>query len=37
MENTKRGRGRPNLAMEAVKRDLRDWNVPRVLDLDMTE
>nr|XP_051184439.1 uncharacterized protein LOC127298635 [Lolium perenne] len=34
MENT-RGRGRPKLTWsEAVKRDLRDWNVPKDLALD---
>ncbi|WVZ49731.1 LOW QUALITY PROTEIN: hypothetical protein U9M48_001062, partial [Paspalum notatum var. saurae] len=33
--NVKRGRGRPNLTWEeAVKRDLRDWNIVRELALD---
>jgi hypothetical protein len=37
MENTRRGRGRPKLTWaEAVKRDLRDWNIPRDLALDRT-
>ena len=37
MENTRRGRGRPKLTWtEAVKRDLRDWNVPKDLALDRT-
>jgi hypothetical protein len=36
LENT-RGRGPPKLTWaEAVKRDLRDWNVPKDLALDMT-
>jgi len=34
-ENTKRGRGRPRLTWEeAVKRDLKDWNIPREVALD---
>lgn len=37
MEDTRRGRGRPKLMWaEAIKRDLRDWNVPKVLALDRT-
>src|SRR5215210_6229545 len=37
MEETRRGRGRPKLTWaEAVKGDLRDWNVPKVLALDRT-
>ena len=37
MEETRRGRGRPKLTWaEAIKRDLRDWNVPKVLALDRT-
>jgi hypothetical protein len=36
VENT-RGRGRPRLTWaEAVKRDLRDWKVPKDLALDRT-
>jgi hypothetical protein len=36
MENT-RGRGRPKLTCaEVVKRDLRDWKVPKDLALDST-
>ena len=36
-ENTKQGKWRPKLKWEeAVKRDLRDWDVPRVLALDRT-
>ena len=35
IDNTKRGRGRPKLTWEeAVKRDLKDWNVPRDLAFD---
>lgn len=37
MEETRRGRGRPKLTWaEAIKKDLRDWNVPKVLALDRT-
>jgi hypothetical protein len=37
MENTRRGRGRPKLTWaEAVKRDLKDWNVPSDLALVRT-
>jgi hypothetical protein len=37
MEETRRGRGRPKLTWaEAIKRDPRDWNVPKVLALDRT-
>ena len=37
MEETRRGRGRPKLTWaEAVKRDLRDWNVPKDLAVDRT-
>jgi hypothetical protein len=33
--NVKRGRGRPNLTWEeAVKRDLKEWNIPMELCLD---
>ena len=33
--DVKRGRGRPNLTWEeAVKRDLKDWNIMRELALD---
>jgi hypothetical protein len=37
MKNTRRGRGRPKLTwVEAVKRDLKDWNVSRELAFDRT-
>ena len=33
--DAKRGRGRPNLTCQnAVKRDLKDWNITRELGLD---
>jgi hypothetical protein len=33
--NVKRGRGRPNLTWEeAIKRDLKEWNIPKKLCLD---
>jgi hypothetical protein len=33
--NVKRGRGRPNLTWEeAIKRDLKEWNIPMELCLD---
>ena len=33
--NVKRGRGRPNLTMEeAIKRDLKEWNISMELCLD---
>jgi hypothetical protein len=33
--NVKRGRGRPNLSWEeAIKRDLKEWNIPMELCLD---
>jgi hypothetical protein len=33
--NVKRGRGRPNLTCEeAIKRDLKEWNIPMELCLD---
>ena len=37
IDNTKRGRGRPKLTWdEGVKRDLKEWNVPRDLAFDRT-
>jgi hypothetical protein len=34
-ENTRRGRGRPRLTWEeAIKRDLKEWNIPKELALD---
>ena len=33
--NVKRGRGRPKLTWdESVKRDLKDWNISKEIDLD---
>jgi hypothetical protein len=33
--NVKRGRGRPNLTWEeAIKRDLKEWNIPMEFCLD---
>jgi hypothetical protein len=33
--NVKKGRGRPNLTWkEAIKRDLKEWNIPMKLCLD---
>ena len=33
--NVKRGRGRPKLTwVEAIKRDLKGWNIPKDLALD---
>ena len=35
IDNTRRGRPQPKLTWEgAVKRDLMDWNVPKVLGFD---
>ena len=35
--NVRRGRGRPKLAWgEAIKRDLKGWDIPRYLCLDMS-
>jgi len=34
--NVRRGRGRPSYMGEAMKRDLKGWNVPRDLCLDST-
>jgi hypothetical protein len=35
--NVKRGRGRPNLIWEeAIKRDLKEWNIPMELSLDIS-
>jgi hypothetical protein len=34
----KRGRGRPNLTWEEViKRDLKEWNIPKELCLDRSD
>jgi hypothetical protein len=36
--NVKRGRGRPNLTWEeAIKRDLKEWNIPKELCLDRSD
>jgi hypothetical protein len=35
--NVKRGRGQPNLTWEeAIKRDLKEWNIPMELRLDIS-
>jgi hypothetical protein len=34
-ENTRKGRGRPRLTWEeAIKKDLKEWNIPKELALD---
>ena len=34
-ENTRKGRGRPRLTWEkAIKRDLKEWNIPKELALE---
>jgi hypothetical protein len=36
-ENTRRGRGRPRLTWEeTIKKDLKEWNIPKELVLDRT-
>jgi hypothetical protein len=32
--NVKRGRERPNLTWEAIKRDVKEWNIPKELFFD---
>ena len=35
VDNVKRGRGRPKLTWdELVKRDIKDWNISKEIDLD---
>ena len=35
VDNVKRGKGRPKLTWdELVKRDLKDWNISKEIDLD---
>ena len=37
VDNVKRGRDRPKLMWdESVKRDLKDWNISKEIDLDMS-